>query len=141
MKRGGGGEERRERLHATIMNLKYSVHQPTEPLDWFKIGRMIETRLLLVIDYFKMANDEEDLQRALDFLAQKGFERKMKEEKKSVLLQLMRGVDPLGVLPKGFGKSLIFQLLAVAKKGSIVVVICPLISIMKDQVLEATSTA
>ena len=42
--------------------------------DWFKIGQMIETRLLLVIDYFKMANDEEDLQRALDFLAQaEGF--------------------------------------------------------------------
>ena len=51
----------------------------------------------------------------------------------------MRGGDLLGVLPTGFGKSLIFQLLAVAKKGSIVVVICPLISIMKDQVLEATS--
>ena len=51
----------------------------------------------------------------------------------------MRRADLLGVLPTGFGKSLIFQLLAVVKKGSIVVVICPLISIMKDQVLEATS--
>ena len=51
----------------------------------------------------------------------------------------MHGADLLGVLPTGFGKSLIFQLLAVVKKGSIVVVICLLISIMKDQVLEATS--
>ena len=93
----------------------------------------------LVIDYFKMANDEEDLQRALDFLAQKGFDRELKEEQKSAILQLMRGGDLPGVLPTGFGKSLIFQLLTVAKKGSIVVVICPLISIMKDQVLEATS--
>ena len=99
---------------------------------------MIETRLLLVIDYFKIANDEEDLQRALDFLAQKGFDRELKEEQKSAILQLTRG-DLLGVLPTGFGKSLIFQLLAVAKKGSIVDMICPLISIMKDQVLEATS--
>ena len=69
----------------------------------------------------KMANDEEDLQRALDFLAQKGFDRELKEEQKSAILQLMRGGDLLGVLPTGFGKSLIFQLLAVAKKGSIVV--------------------
>ena len=82
---------------------------------------MIETRLLLVIDYFKMANDEEDLQRALDFLAQKGFDRELKEEQKSAILQLMRGGDLLGVLPTGFGKSLIFQL-AVANKGLIVVV-------------------
>ena len=82
---------------------------------------MIETRLLLVIDYFKMANDEEDLQRALDFLAQKGFDRELKEEQKSAILQLMRGGDLLGVLPTGFGKSLIFQL-AIANKGLIVVV-------------------
>ena len=74
--------------------------------DWFKIGQMIETRLLLVIDYFKMANDEEDLQRALDFLAQKGFDRELKEEQKSAILQLMRGGDLLGVLPTGFGNSL-----------------------------------
>ena len=85
-----------------------------------------------------MANDEEDLQRALDFLAQKGFDRELKEEQGSAILQLMSGGDLLGVLPTGFGKSLIFQLLAVAKKCSIVV-ICPLLSIMKDQVLEATS--
>ena len=83
---------------------------------------MIETRLLLVIDYFKMANDEEDLQRALDFLAQKGFDRELKEEQKSTILQLMRGGDLVGVLPTGFGKGLIFQLLAVANKGLIVVV-------------------
>jgi len=86
-----------------------------------------------------MANDEEDLQRALDFLAQKDFNRELKEEQKSAILQLMCGRHLQGVLPTDFGKSLIFQLLAVTKKGAIVVVICPLISIMKDQVLEATS--
>jgi len=32
MKRGGGGKEGRERLHPTIVNLKYSVRQLTEPL-------------------------------------------------------------------------------------------------------------
>ena len=74
-----------------------------------------------------MANDEEDLQRALDFLAQKGFDRELKEEQKYATLQLMRRGDLRGVVPTGFGKSLIFQLLPVTKKGSIVaiVVICP----------------
>ena len=39
MKRGGGGEERRERLHPTIVNLKFSVRQPTEPLIGSKLDR------------------------------------------------------------------------------------------------------
>ena len=39
MKRGGGGEERREHLHPTIVNLKYSVRQPTEPLIGSKLDR------------------------------------------------------------------------------------------------------
>ena len=52
---------------------------------------------------------------------QKGFDRELKEEQKSAILQLMRGGDLLGVLPTGFGKSLIFHLLAVANKGLIVV--------------------
>ena len=39
MKRGGGGKEGRERLHPTIVNLKYSVRQPTEPLIGSKLDR------------------------------------------------------------------------------------------------------
>ena len=103
---------------------------------------MIERSKLACVAFpwvFKMANNEEDLRRALDFLAQNGFERELKKEQKSAVLQLMCGGDLLGVLPTGFGKSLIFQLLAVAKKSSIVFVICPLVSVIKDQVLEATS--
>ena len=92
----------------------------------------------MVIDYFKIANDGEDLQRALDFLAQKSFDTELKEEQKSAILQVMRGGDLLGVLPTGIGKSLIFQLLPAAKKG-LIVVICSMISIVKDQVLRATS--
>ena len=45
-----------------------------------------------------MANDEEDLQRELNFLAQKGFDRELKEEQKSAILQLKRRGDLLGVL-------------------------------------------
>ena len=119
MERGRGGEGTLASNHCESQILRSPVNGAS---DWFKIGQMIETRLLLVIDYFKMANDEEDLQRALDFLAQKGFDRELKEEQKSAILQLMRGGDLLGVLPTGFGKSLIFQLLAVANKGLIVVI-------------------
>ena len=57
---------------------------------------MIETRRL-AIDYFTMASDEEDLQGTLDFLAQKGFDRELKEEQEFAILQLMRGGDLLGV--------------------------------------------
>ena len=37
--RGRGGEERRKRLHPTIVNLKFSVRQPTEPLIGSKLDR------------------------------------------------------------------------------------------------------
>jgi len=43
------------------------------------------------------------------------------------------------VLSTGFAESLIFQVLALAKEGSVVLVICPLKSIVKDQIMEATS--
>ena len=52
MKRGGGG---RERLHPTIVNLKYSVRQPTESLIGSKLDRWLKPDSCLVIDYFKMA--------------------------------------------------------------------------------------
>ena len=51
----------------------------------------------------------------------------------------MRGGDLLAVLPTGFGKSLIFQALAMAKELACVLVICPLKSTVQDQILEASS--
>ena len=52
--------------------------------------------------------------------------------------------DLLAVLPTGFGKSLIFQVLVRVKeiltgKTSIVLVVCPLKSIVQDQIAEASS--
>jgi len=44
-----------------------------------------------------MASDEEDLLRTLAFLAQKGFDRELKEEQECAILQLMRGGGLLGV--------------------------------------------
>ena len=53
---------------------------------------------------------------------------------------LLNGLDVIAVLPTGYGKSLLFQLLPdiippqVHGKDNIVVVLCPLTAIIKDQV-------
>lgn len=50
---------------------------------------------------------------------------------------LLKGFDVIAVLPTGFGKSLLFQLLPdflpVKSEKNIVLVVCPLNSIMEDQ--------
>ena len=52
---------------------------------------------------------------------------------------LLNGIDVIGVLPTGYGKSITFQLLSdllPAKfddKNNIVIVVCPLNSIMEDR--------
>jgi ATP-dependent DNA helicase RecQ len=52
---------------------------------------------------------------------------------------LLQGFDVLSILPTGFGKSLLFQLLPdflpVNKSSqNIVIVVCPLSSIIEDQI-------
>ena len=42
----------------------------------------------------------------------------LKSEQKEAVESLLKGRDVFGVLPKAFGKSLIFQLLVLAKKQS-----------------------
>ena len=74
------------------------------------------------------------LQQALNFLADRGFSRELRQEQKSCIKQLFTGEDVLAVLPTGFGKSMIFQLLALMKKDSVILVICPLKSIVNDQI-------
>ena len=73
---------------------------------------------------------EEMLDRAVSSRADKGFS--LKEEEQISIKQLIQGGDLLAVLPNGFGKSLIFQMLALMKNKSCLLIICPLQSIMHD---------
>ena len=52
--------------------------------------------------------------------------------------QLFSRGDLLAVLPTGFGKSLIFQVLALMKEDCVILVICPLKSIVNDQIKESS---
>src|SRR6187399_96211 len=70
-----------------------------------------------------------------------GFDsfRPLQEE---IIRDALAGRDVFALLPTGGGKSLCFQLLALAREG-LTVVVSPLISLMKDQVdaLQASGIA
>ena len=76
----------------------------------------------------------------LDALASKlGFV--LKPEQKNAVESLLRGKDVFGILPTGFGKSLIYQLFVLAKSRMpttssrpTIIVICPLKSIIEEQI-------
>ena len=78
-----------------------------------------------------------------DLSARLGHEMKLKDEHNQAIEQLLCGRDVL-VFPTGFGKSLIFQLFVkilarisfLTGFGRSAIVICPLESIIQDQVLD-----
>ena len=90
-----------------------------------------------------MAEEMEDafqarLDKALNFLSEGGFSRELRQEQRCSVKQLFSR-DLLAVLPTGFGKILIFQVLAVMKEDCVILVICPLKSIVNDQIKESSS--
>ena len=84
------------------------------------------------------------LEKALSVFAGLGISLKLRSEQKQAVMTLLSRQDLLAVLPTGFGKSLIFQLLVRVKeiltgKPACVIVVCPLKSIVHDQLSEATA--
>ena len=105
---------------------------------------------------FKMADSSTRdfnscLESVLSSLKDKGFKFVLKDEQIKALRQLYDGGDLVAVLPTGFGKSLIIQLLVLTKsemsrvaqertrRKSCVLVVTALTSIIHDQILEVKS--
>ena len=68
----------------------------------------------------------------------------LKPKQRNAVEYLLNHDDVLAVLPTGYAKSLIFQLFAVAasierKEPQTVLVVCPLKSIIEDQIAKAES--
>ncbi|XP_068692684.1 putative ATP-dependent DNA helicase Q1 [Montipora foliosa] len=87
------------------------------------------------------------LHKAISFLSSKSSrEIHLKEEQDIAIKSLLKEKDVFAMLPTGFGKSLVFQVFAVVRSllsvestssnGSVLVV-CPLKSIISDQIEEA----
>ena len=70
---------------------------------------------------------------------QVAFSRELRQEERCSVEQLFSRGDLLAVLPTGFGKSLIFQVLAPMKEDCVILVIFPLKSIVNDQIKDSST--
>ena len=93
----------------------------------------------------KMAAEIDMLARALaDLNVVARSEFKLKPEQEVAVKSLLDGKNVLAVLPTGYGKSLIYQMFVRAKNFEMngkakILVISPLVSIIKDQILDMKS--
>ncbi|XP_068680332.1 uncharacterized protein [Montipora foliosa] len=80
------------------------------------------------------------LKETIRSLEENGIKFMLKAEQKTAIRHLFEIKDLLAVLPTGYGKSLIFQLLVLLAKRAgnyaSLLVISPLVSIINDQVME-----
>ena len=121
--------------------------------DWqskvvFSSGRSKREREELAISSReKMADSlsfDDALAETLLSLSELDMSRLLRPEQKEAISSLVHGSDLLAVLTTGFGKSLVFQFLIRVKqilssKAACVIVVCPLKSIVQDQLTEASS--
>ena len=89
-------------------------------------------------------NDDDDTRRieevVLRAVQRLGFADLRPQQMEQAIKTFMQGKDVFVTLPTGYGKSLIYSVLPYAYdelrgcRGSIVIVVSPLLSLMKDQV-------
>lgn len=74
-----------------------------------------------------------DIQAAQEKLQSIFGYHQFRDGQRTIIEQVLQGIDTLGIMPTGGGKSLCYQIPALVLPG-VTIVISPLISLMKDQV-------
>ena len=91
----------------------------------------------------KMADGDDVIRKACEnFSLHLKYPLILRPEQRQAVEALLQGRDVLAVLPTGYGKSMIFQVYVAAaalkvKEHQTVLVVCPLGSIIDDQIEEA----
>ena len=106
-----------------------------------------ENEHLSMIERDREAKFVQILKEILLELEDKGRKITLKDEQRKAVKQLYGKKDLVAVLPTGFGKSLIFQLLVLLEnrnrnghtQTASVLVVCPITSIINDQIFEVES--
>ena len=87
-----------------------------------------------------------DVDKAVEKIVQEFGVKSLKDEQRMILNCMLEEKDCVAVLPTGFGKSLPFQAFLPVKRTLVgddshgkVIVCCPLVSLMQDQVNKINS--
>ena len=86
-----------------------------------------------------------DIENTIRSVLSKFHIKELKKEQRQILDNLLRGEDCVAVLPTGYGKSLPYQIFApiyhtLRDEKAVVLVCCPLIALMEDQVQRIQKT-
>src|SRR5439155_20103539 len=102
-------------------------------LGWLRAGLLFRTRCRIFTTAWKPTRMKPEVQPLLPILKQYFGFTSFRPLQEAIIRDALAGKDVFALLPTGGGKSLCFQLPALAQPG-LTVVVSPLIALMKDQV-------